>query len=122
VEVNNFFFCSHNWDYRIDTGFIESNNVEVLLKFAATIDGDDVLEKKSVRDAFAQKHPQPFQQDEPLGLFQDVHGGLEVPQYSRIQMLVRQGGDWALWPVLVCLNVLSASDSHSPLSRKRVWH
>ena len=91
VEGNNLFCGVHNWDYRIDTGVSEYNNAEALHKFEATIDGDDVLIKKSDVDAFAAKHPQPFQRDEYLGLYQDIHGAPEEPSNGYIQMLARKG-------------------------------
>ena len=91
VEGNNLFCGVHNWDYRIDTGVSEYNNAEALHKFEATIDGDDVLIKKADVDAFAAKHPQPFQRDEYLGLYQDIHGAPEEPSNGYIQMLARKG-------------------------------
>ena len=91
VEGNNLFCGVHNWDYRIDSGVSEYNNAEALHKFSTEIIGDDVLVKKSEIDAFAQQHPQPFNRDEYLGLYQDIHGSPEEPHNGYIQMLSRKG-------------------------------
>ena len=40
---------------------------------------------------FAETNPQPYQRDEYLGLYQDVHGGPEEPHNSYIQGLARDG-------------------------------
>ena len=91
IEGNNLFCGIHNWDYRIDSGVSEYNNAEALHKFSAEIVDDGVFVKKSEIDAFAQQHPQPFNRDEYLGLYQDVHGGPEEPHNGYIQMLSRKG-------------------------------
>ena len=87
VEGNNLFCAVHNWDYRIDTGVSEYNNAEALHKFDATIVDDEVRIAKKDVDAFLEKHPQPFNRDEYLGLYQDIHGGPEEPSNGYIQML-----------------------------------
>ena len=91
VEGDNLYCGVHNWDYRIDTGVSEYNNAEALHKFAAKIEGDDVLVSKADIDAFAAEHPQPFKRDDYLGLYQDIHGGPEEPHNNYIQMLAREG-------------------------------
>ena len=91
VEGNNLFCAVHNWDYRIDTGVSEYNNAEALHKFDATIVDDEVRIAKEDVDAFLEKHPQPFNRDEYLGLYQDIHGGPEEPSNGYIQMLARKG-------------------------------
>ena len=91
VEGNNLFCAVHNWDYRIDTGVSEYNNAEALHKFDATIVDDEVRIAKKDVDAFLEKHPQPFNRDEYLGLYQDIHGGPEEPSNGYIQMLARKG-------------------------------
>ena len=91
VEGNNLFCAVHNWDYRIDTGVSEYNNAESLYKFDATIVDDEVRIAKEDVDAFLEKHPQPFNRDEYLGLYQDIHGGPEEPSNGYIQMLARKG-------------------------------
>ncbi len=91
VEGNNLFCGVHNWDYRIDSGVSEYNNKEALHKFSSEVVGDEVLVDQSEIRAFVQSHPQPFNRDEYLGLYQDVHGSPEEPHNGYIQMLARQG-------------------------------
>ena len=81
----------HGWDYRIDTGVSEYNNAEALHKFKAWVDGDGVyVDAEEVR-AFARVHPQPYQRDEYLGLYADVHGASEEPFNHHIQTLAKKG-------------------------------
>ena len=91
VEGNNLFCGVHNWDYRIDTGVSEYNNAEALHKFPADIIGDDVVVSRSDIDDFLAEHPQPFNRDDYLGLYQDIHGSPDEPHNSYIQMLARSG-------------------------------
>lgn len=91
VDGDNLYCAVHNWDYRIDSGVSEYNNDEALHKFEASIVNDEVLVKKSDIDAFASQHPQPFDRDEYLGLYQDIHGGPEEPHNAYIQKLAQKG-------------------------------
>ena len=91
VDGNNLFCAVHNWDYRVETGVSEYNNSEALHKFTAEIVDDEVRIDAAEVDAFAQQHPQPFNRDEYLGLYQDVHGGPEEPNNAYIQTLARKG-------------------------------
>ncbi len=91
VSGNNLFCGVHNWDYRIDSGVSEYNNKEALQKFGAEIVDDEVLVERSEIQAFVKSHPQPFNRDEYLGLYQDIHGSPEEPHNGYIQMLARQG-------------------------------
>ena len=91
VDGDNLYCGVHNWDYRIDTGVSEYNNSEALRKFNAIVEGDDVLVAKSEIDDFVAEHPQPFDRDKYLGLYQDVHGGPEEPNNGYIQMLAQKG-------------------------------
>ncbi len=93
VEGNNLYCGVHNWDYRVDSGVSEYNNAEALHKFPATIDAgnDAVLINADDVAEFQRAHPQPFNRDEYLGLYQDVHGSPEEPHNDYIQMLARKG-------------------------------
>ena len=91
VEGNNLFCGVHNWDYRIDSGVSEYNNHEALYKFKTEIEGDDVfIDARELAD-FTAKHPQPYQRDDYLGVYQDIHGAPEEPHNSYIQKLAREG-------------------------------
>ena len=91
VEGNNLYCGVHHWDYRIDSGVSEYNNAEALHKFDAEIIDGKVVVKQSEIEAFTRNHPQPFQRDEYLGLYQDIHGGPEEPLNGYIQTLARKG-------------------------------
>lgn len=83
----------HGWDYRYDTGVSAYNSKEVLHKFTAWIDPNDdavyVDEDEVAR--WEQDHPQPYQRDIYLGLYQDHHGTPEEPHNGHIQSLARDG-------------------------------
>jgi glutamate synthase domain-containing protein 2 len=93
VEGHNLICGLHDWDYRYDTGVSEYNNQEALRKFAAWIDGekDAVLVDEDEIRAWAVQHPQPFDRDEYLGLYTDVHGTPVEPYTKHIQSLAKHG-------------------------------
>lgn len=81
----------HDWDYRLDSGVSEYNNHEVLQKFSAWIEDGDVLVDEEEIAAWAEKHPQPFNRDEYLGLYADIHGDPAEPFVKRIQTYAKDG-------------------------------
>ncbi len=93
VEGDNLICGVHGWDYRYDSGVSEYNNHEVLQKFAAWIDEDvdTVWVDASEIVSWAQEHPQPYDRDQYLGLYQDIHGTPEEPYNGYIQSLARDG-------------------------------
>ncbi|MCA8900339.1 MAG: Rieske 2Fe-2S domain-containing protein [Hyphomonas sp.] len=93
VDQNDNLICGlHHWDYRVDTGVSEYENKEVLQKFSARIEGDDVLVDEGEIRSWAKAHPQPFKRDDYLGLYQDTsHGQNEEPRNGEIQALARDG-------------------------------
>ena len=104
IDGNNLICGVHGWDYRYDTGVSEYNNNEQLEKFTAVIDRDKdaVLVDASEIASFEKTHPQYFDRDEYLGLYQDLHGGAEEPKNAYIQSLARDG--------------LSSTGHHGPVS------
>ncbi|MFT4621434.1 MAG: glutamate synthase domain-containing protein 2 [Myxococcota bacterium] len=91
VQGDNLICGVHGWDYRLDTGISEYNNKEALAQFACWVDGDDVLVDADEIEAWRQEHPQPYNRDEYLGLYQDVHGTPDEPHNNHIQRLAREG-------------------------------
>ena len=93
VDGDNLICGLHGWDYRVDTGVSEYNNEEALARFPARVDtaGDQVLVDASAVAAWAEKHPQPYDRDSYLGLYQDVHGTPEEHHNAHIQRLAREG-------------------------------
>jgi glutamate synthase domain-containing protein 2 len=93
VEGNNLICGVHGWDYRYDTGVSEYDNSEALERFSAGIDeeADEVWVDAAEVRAWVQAHPQPWNRDEYLGLYQDHHGTPEEPHNREIQRLAREG-------------------------------
>ena len=93
IDGGNIVCGVHGWDYRVDTGVSSYNNAEVLQKFRAWIDhdADAVLVDEEEIGAWAVEHPQPYQRDEYLGLYADVHGAPAEPFNNSIQELARNG-------------------------------
>lgn len=81
----------HFWDYRLDSGVSEYNNHEVLAKFASGIEDGDVWVDADEVAAWAREHPQPYDRDEYLGAYQDVHGTPEEPFVKLIQGYAKDG-------------------------------
>jgi len=83
----------HQWDYRYDTGVSAYSNQERLHKFTASIDHDTdaVFVSASEIAAFESEHPQYFDREDYLGLYQDLHGGPEEPRNTYIQTMARDG-------------------------------
>ena len=91
VRGENLICGLHDWDYRLDSGVSEYNNHEVLPRFAAWVEGDGVFVDAAEVAAWAQAHPQPYQRDQYLGLYADIHGTPEEPYTRHIQELARKG-------------------------------
>jgi len=93
VDGNNLICGLHFWDYRIDTGVSEYNNSERLKKFNAWIDKneDAVLIDKDEIMQWQFDHPQPYNREQYLGLYSDIHGAEEEPYNSYIQELAKNG-------------------------------
>jgi glutamate synthase domain-containing protein 2 len=93
IDGDNLICGLHGWDYRYDTGVSEYDNSEALHRFEAWIDheADAVFVDEAEVEAWAADHPQPFNRDEYLGLYQDPHGTPEEPHNGYIQRLAREG-------------------------------
>jgi len=93
VDGHNLICGVHGWDYRLDTGVSEYNNDEALHKFDAWVDQDNDAVYVDAEDVarWHDDHPQPYDRDAYLGLYQDVHGADEEPYNNHIQSLARDG-------------------------------
>ncbi|MEL6343606.1 MAG: glutamate synthase-related protein [Myxococcota bacterium] len=91
IEGQNLICGVHGWDYRLDTGVSEYQNEERLRKFRAWIDDDQVYVDEAEIAAWAVKHPQPYNRNQYLGLYQDPHATKEEPHNHYIQQLAREG-------------------------------
>ncbi len=104
VDGANLICGLHGWDYRYDTGVSEYENSEALARFPTRVDreADAVLVDAAEVARWAEDHPQPYDRDEYLGAYQDVHGAPEEPYNAHIQRLAREG--------------LSKTGHHGPVS------
>ncbi len=91
IRGNNLICGVHGWDYRYDTGVSEYNNAEALHKFRAWVEDDAVYVDEDEVQAFERAHPQPYDRDQYLGLYQDIHGTPEESPNGYIQQLARDG-------------------------------
>ncbi|MCZ6836444.1 MAG: glutamate synthase-related protein [Planctomycetota bacterium] len=85
----------HGWDYRYDTGVSSYNPEEQLHKFSAQIAEHEGVKSVIVDEeeiaAWEELNPQPYNREEYLGVYQDIHGGPEEPHNLFIQQLAKQG-------------------------------
>lgn len=91
VEGDTLFCGLHGWDYRIDTGVSAYNNEEALEKFACWVEDGQVYVDADAVATWRESHPQPYDRDAYLGLYQDVHGTPDEPHNGHIQKLARAG-------------------------------
>ncbi|MCG8468255.1 MAG: glutamate synthase-related protein [Gemmatimonadetes bacterium] len=93
VDGDNLICGVHGWDYRVDTGVSEYSNDEWLQKFDAWVDvtADAVFVDADEVARWAEEHPQPYDRDAYLGLYQDHHGTPVEPHNKHIQSLARDG-------------------------------
>jgi len=91
IDGENLICGVHGWDYRYDTGVSEYNNKEVLKKFTAYVEGDQVMVDADEIRAFAAEHPQPFDRDKYLGQYSDTHPELTEPFTGYITELAING-------------------------------
>lgn len=91
-EKDNLICGVHHWDYRLDSGVSEYENSEILPKFEAWVEAGEVKVDADEINNWATSHPQPFDRDEYLGLYQDPsHAPHEEPHNKLIQQYARDG-------------------------------
>ncbi len=95
VQGDNLICGLHGWDYRLDTGISEYNNAERLHRFRSWVEDHDgepwlCVDESEIAD-WELANPQPYQRDEYLGNYQDIHGAPEEPHVKLIQSLARDG-------------------------------
>ncbi len=91
VDGDNLICGVHGWDYRLNTGISEYNNSEVLHKFSAWVDDDQVWVDEEEISAWAEQHPQPYDRDSYQGLYQDPTGTADEPHVKFIRKLAGEG-------------------------------
>ncbi|MCA9586319.1 MAG: Rieske 2Fe-2S domain-containing protein [Myxococcales bacterium] len=85
----------HGWDYRLATGVSAYNDAEALHRFDAWVEGDAVLVDEAEVAAWEKAHPQAYDRDAYLGLYDDHHGGPEEPFNKRTRQLAVLGPEKA---------------------------
>ncbi|GAB4407380.1 MAG: hypothetical protein Fur0044_00230 [Anaerolineae bacterium] len=93
ISGHNLICGLHNWDYRYDTGVSEYNNTEQLHRFTAWADAGDnaVYVDENEIIAWRIEHPQPYNRNEYLGLYADIHGTPDEPHNNYIRHLAKNG-------------------------------
>ncbi len=92
VRGKNLICGVHYWDYRLDSGVSAYNNSEVLPKFKAWVEADEVWVDADEITAWALENPQPFNRKAYQGLYADTgHGTEEEPYNGLIQRYAKQG-------------------------------
>ena len=81
----------HQWDYSYKTGVSSYNPEEKLHRFQSWIEEGDIWVDEEEIVAWEKEHPQHYDRDAYQGLYKDVHGGAEEPQYQYIQHLAEHG-------------------------------
>lgn len=91
VDGDNLICGLHGWDYRLDTGVSEYNNAEVLPKFKAWVEDDQVCVDEDEVVAWAGEHPQPYDRGAYQGAYQDPTGTADEPHVKFIRKLASEG-------------------------------
>lgn len=91
VRGDNLICGLHDWDYRLESGVSEYNNAEALPRFAHWVEDGAVLVDADEIEAWSFDHPQPYDREEYLGAYADVHGTQEEPHNRLIQALAKGG-------------------------------
>jgi glutamate synthase domain-containing protein 2 len=91
VDGDNLICGVHGWDYRLDTGVSEYNNTETLPRFNAWIEDEHVVVDEEEIEAWAKKHPQPYNRDAYQGAYQDPIGTVDEPHVKLIRKLADEG-------------------------------
>ncbi|MEC7986111.1 MAG: glutamate synthase-related protein [Myxococcota bacterium] len=92
ISGDNLMCGVHHWDYRYDTGVSEYNHHEVLTKFKAWVDEEELFVDEDEIIRYRTKHPQPFNRDEYLGLYADPsHDPIEEDKVKYIEKLAKGG-------------------------------
>ncbi|RMD49710.1 MAG: glutamate synthase [Ignavibacteria bacterium] len=93
IDGNNLICGLHFWDYRYDTGVSEYNNEERLRKFNSWLEDGIVYVDIDEIKKWEEENPQPYNRNEYLGLYADIHGTPEEPKNNYIQKLAKLGAN-----------------------------
>lgn len=91
IQGENLICGVHGWDYRFKTGISEYENEQKLQRFTSWIEDDIVYVDEKEIAAWEVRNPQPYNRDEYLGQYADIHGSELEPHNAFIQELARNG-------------------------------
>lgn len=91
IDGENLICGVHGWDYRYKTGISEYNNEEALHKFTSWVEDGKLWVDEEEVAAWEKKNPQPYQRNQYLGTYQDIHGTEDEPKNPEIQSLALKG-------------------------------
>lgn len=91
VEGDNLICGLHNWDFRIDTGVSEYAPDEILHKFKAVVNEDQVFVDEGEVQEFEKEIPSRFKRDEYLGQYMDTNPQPTEPYTLYIKHLAQKG-------------------------------
>ena len=89
VNGDNLVCGVHGWDYRYDSGISSYKNEERLPRFSSFIEDGLLLVDEDEISAWHDDNPQPYQRDQYLGTYQDIHGSPDERHNGQIQELSR---------------------------------
>ncbi len=87
IDGENLICGVHGWDYRYKTGVSEYNNEESLHRFTSWVEDGKIWVDENEIAEWEKKNPQPYQRDQYLGNYQDIHGTDDEPLNGQIQHL-----------------------------------
>ena len=85
VNGDNLVCGVHGWDYRYDSGISSYKNEERLPRFSSFIEDGLLLVDEDEISAWHDDNPQPYQRDQYLGTYQDIHGSPDERHNGQIQ-------------------------------------
>ncbi len=91
IQGQNLICGVHQWDFKYETGISEYDNDERLQKFSAWVEDGHVLVDETEILEWEKENPQPYNRDEYLGLYVDIHGTDAEPHTGFIQKLAKDG-------------------------------
>jgi glutamate synthase domain-containing protein 2 len=81
----------HGWDYQYRTGISSYDNSERLHRFSSWLEDDQVMVDADEIAEWERDNPQPWNDEEYQGRYQDVHGVPEEPHVGLIRKLAADG-------------------------------
>ena len=91
IEGKNLVCGLHFWDYCYKSGISSYKNQDRLYKFRSFIENGNLKVDEEEIKAWEAEHPQPYNRNEYLGAYQDIHGDEAELHNAEIQNLAKEG-------------------------------